>query len=81
MLVDARANGGDALLARLGGQELNLLLADAAALLVTVLGQDREVTEDGTFKITRRVAKDWVISTVDPAGLGSTKGRWAVAGG
>jgi len=35
-------------------------------LLATILGQDLEATEDGTFKIARRVAKDRIISTVDP---------------
>jgi Transposase DDE domain len=38
----------------------------AAALLATVLGQDLETGEDGVFRIARRVAKDRVISTVDP---------------
>jgi hypothetical protein len=31
-----------------------------------VLGQDLETGEDGVFRIARRVAKDRVISTVDP---------------
>jgi hypothetical protein len=35
-------------------------------LLATVVGQDLEQTEDGTFRIARRVAPDRVISTVDP---------------
>ena len=35
-------------------------------LLATVLGQDLEEGEHGTFRIARRVAKDRVISIVDP---------------
>src|SRR5680860_269810 len=38
-------------------------LYDAVA---TVLGQDLDVDETGVFRIARRVAKDRVISTVDP---------------
>jgi hypothetical protein len=38
----------------------------AAALVATVVGQDLEQTEDGRFRIARRVAPDRVISTVDP---------------
>jgi len=41
-------------------------VAEAARLLATVTGQDLEVAEDGTFTIVRRVAKDRVISVVDP---------------
>ena len=41
-------------------------MAQAAALLATVLGQDLEEDGDGVFRIARRVAKDRVISTVDP---------------
>jgi len=38
----------------------------AARLLATVLGQDLEQGPDTVFRIARRVAKDRVISTVDP---------------
>ncbi len=65
-LVDSRAKDGYALLTHLDGEELDPLLKDAATLLATVLGQDLDETEDRTFKIARRVAKDRVISTVDP---------------
>ena len=41
-------------------------LAEAAALLASVVGQDLEEGEDGVFRIARRVAKDRIISTVDP---------------
>ncbi len=35
-------------------------------LLATVVGQDLELTDDGRFRIARRVAPERVISTVDP---------------
>ena len=41
-------------------------LAQAAALLAAVLGQDLDCGQDGVFRIARRVARDRVISTVDP---------------
>ena len=66
VLVDSRAKDGYALLAYLDGTELGPALKEAATLLATILGQDLEETEDGTFKIARRVAKDRVISVVDP---------------
>jgi hypothetical protein len=65
-LVDALACDGMALLAALEGRELPDALAQAAALLATVLGQDLERDTDGRFRIARRVARDRVISTVDP---------------
>jgi len=48
-------------------------------LLATVLGQDLDTGEDGVFRIARRVAKDRVISTVDPqtnVGKATGEGRW-----
>ncbi len=51
-VLEGRSVGGD--------------VAEAAALLATVVGQDLETGEDGRFRIARRVAKDRVISTVDP---------------
>jgi hypothetical protein len=65
-LVDALARDGRAVLAVLEGRRLSAGLEQAAALLATVLGQDLEQTVDGVFGIARRVAKDRVISTVDP---------------
>ena len=65
-LVDALARDGMALLAVLDGRELAEAVAQAAALLATVLGQDLDRDEAGVFRIARRVAKDRVISTVDP---------------
>jgi len=65
-LIDSRAHDGYALVAVLDGRQLGEGLAEAAVLLATVLGQDLETTDDGVFRIARRVAKDRVISTVDP---------------
>ncbi|HEV8056730.1 MAG TPA: IS1182 family transposase [Nocardioidaceae bacterium] len=65
-LIDSRARDGYALLRVLDGRTLDTGLAEAAALLATVLGQDLQTTEGGAFRIARRVAKDRVISTVDP---------------
>jgi hypothetical protein len=68
-LVDARARDGYALLECLEGQrDLPELVNQAARLLATVLGQDLEPDPEnpGGWRIARRVAKDRVISTVDP---------------
>jgi hypothetical protein len=65
-LVDSRARDGYALLAVLDGRDLPEPVVQAAALLATVLGQDLDVDASGVFRIARRVAKDRVISTVDP---------------
>ena len=65
-LVNALARDGMALLAVLHGRELDGELAQAGALLATVIGQDLDEDTDGVFRIARRVAKDRVISTVDP---------------
>src|SRR5579859_501507 len=65
-LIGSRAHDALACLALLDGRDLGPALSEAAQLLATVVGQDLEGTEDGTFRIARRVAKDRVISTVDP---------------
>ena len=65
-LIDSRAKDGYACLVLLEGRELDPAVREAATLLATVLGQDLEMTEDGTFSIARRVAPDRVISVVDP---------------
>ncbi len=65
-LVDSRARDAYACLGHLDGRELTTEVADAAALVATVVGQDLEKSEDGTLRIARRVAKNRVISTVDP---------------
>lgn len=65
-LIHSRAGDGYAMLAHLDSHKLEGPVADAAKLLATVLGQDLEEGDDGVFRIARRVAKDRVISTVDP---------------
>jgi len=65
-MVDALATDAMALLRVLNGRELCDALTEAAALLATVTGQDLDRDADGVFRIARRVAKDRVISTVDP---------------
>ena len=77
-----------AVLALLDGRELATAVQQAASLLATVLGQDLQTGSDGGFRIARRVAKDRVISTVDPGtrhghktsarGFDGYKGRAAV---
>jgi IS5 family transposase len=65
-LIDSRAKDGYACLLVLEGRALDPVVAQAADLLATVVGQDIEVGDDGVFRIARKVAKDRVISTVDP---------------
>ena len=65
-LVDALATDAMAALRVLHGRKLSEAVAQAAALLATVTGQDLDRDEAGVFRIARRVAKDRVISTVDP---------------
>jgi hypothetical protein len=65
-LVDALAEDAHVLLGALEGRELSDALAEAAALLAAVVGQDLERDQRGGFQIARRVAKDRIISTVDP---------------
>lgn len=67
LLVDELVGDG---LAALAVVEAAKIAADAvvqaAELLAVVVGQDVEKDADGMFRIARRVAKDRVISTVDP---------------
>jgi Transposase DDE domain/Transposase domain (DUF772) len=65
-LVDALAKDAHALLAALDGRVLADAVAEAAALLAAVVGQDLDEDAEGGFVIARRVAKDRVLSTVDP---------------
>ena len=62
----ALARDARALLAALDGKQLSSLLAQAGALLASVTGQDLDQGADGVFRIARRVAKDRIVSTVDP---------------
>jgi hypothetical protein len=65
-LIDSRAKDAFACLALLDGRQLDVAVAQAAELLATVIGQDLDASDDGIFRIARRVAKDRIISTVDP---------------
>jgi hypothetical protein len=65
-LVGALAKDARALLGALDGRELGPVTGQAAALLAAVTGQDLDEGADGVFRIARRVAKDRIISTVDP---------------
>ena len=65
-LVDALATDAHRCLAVLDRRDLSGPVARAVELLATVVGQDLETDADGRFVIARKVAKDRVISTVDP---------------
>jgi DDE family transposase/transposase-like protein DUF772 len=65
-LVDALVRDAQAVLAVLEGETLNGAAADAAEVLAEVAGQDVEQDDDGRFHIAKKVAKDRIISTVDP---------------
>jgi hypothetical protein len=64
--IDSRARDAYALLVLLEGRELGPVVTEAATLLATVVGQDIEEGDDGVFRIVRGVARDRIISTVDP---------------
>jgi Transposase DDE domain/Transposase domain (DUF772) len=66
-LVSGLVNDALALLAVVADLELEAEQAEAVALLALVAGQDVEPGQrPGSWRIARRVAKDRVISTVDP---------------
>jgi hypothetical protein len=66
-LVNGLVHDAHAVLVALEGVELGAEGADAVGLLALVAGQDVEPgDDDGTWGITRQVAPDRVISTVDP---------------
>ena len=65
-LVDALAKDAMALLRVLDGRELDEPASQSGELLATLVGQDLDEGPGGVFTIARRVAKDRVISTVDP---------------
>jgi Transposase DDE domain len=65
-LVDALVRDGYRAHYALRGERLEERVAEAAALLATVTGQDIEETADGRFRIFEGTAPDRVISTVDP---------------
>lgn len=65
-LVDELVRDATAALGQLEDARLSPPVAEAAELLATVAGQDVEQGTDGRLRIRRGVAKDRVISTVDP---------------
>ena len=65
-LVDRLGADAAAVLAALEGRKLDGALSEAAELLAAVAGQDLCQDSGGRFMIARRVAKDRVLSTVDP---------------
>ena len=65
-LVDALVRDAYRAHFALRGERLDPRVAEAAALLATVTGQDIEETSDGRFRIFEGTAPDRVISTVDP---------------
>lgn len=74
-LVDALVRDALAALAVVDGEVLDGAAREAAELLALVAGQDVEQSEDGMFRIARRVARDRVISTVDPEARHGHKSR------
>ena len=65
-LVDRLGADAAEVLAALEGRKLDGALSEAAELLAAVAGQDLCQDDGGRFVIARRVAKDRVLSTVDP---------------
>jgi len=74
-LVDTRAKDAYACLLALEGRELTDVVTEAARLLATVVGQDLEEGDDKILRIARKVAKDRVISVVDPRPATGTRPR------
>jgi hypothetical protein len=72
-LVDALVRDGYRAHYALRGERLDPGVAEAAALLATVTGQDIEETDDGRFRIFEGTAPDRVISTVDPRPATATR--------
>jgi hypothetical protein len=66
VLVDALVRDAYRAHFALRGERLDPRVAEAAALLATVTGQDIEETDDGRFRIFEGTAPDRVVSTVDP---------------
>jgi Transposase DDE domain len=75
LLIDALVRDARAVLGVLDGEVLAGVASDAAGLLGRVAGQDVEQGVDGVFRIVRGVARDRVISTVDPEARHGHKSR------
>jgi hypothetical protein len=81
-LVSALVNDANALVAAIGGAELEEPAASALALLALAAGQDVEPAEgsdgrDGRWRIARKVAEDRVISVNDPDARHTRKSQQA----
>ena len=74
-LVDALVRDALAVLDAVDGHVLVGAARDAVDLLAVVAGQDVVEGDDGRFRIARQVAKDRVISTVDPQARHGHKSR------
>lgn len=74
-LVDALVQDAQAALGVIDGETLPVTATGAAELLALVAGQDTEEGDDGVFRIVRGVAKDRIISTVDPEARHGHKSR------
>ncbi len=74
-LVDALVRDAHAALGALDGETLPAGAQSAAELLALVAGQDTEEGDDGVFRIVQKVAKDRIISTVDPEARHGHKSR------
>ncbi len=74
-LVDDLVKDALAALDAIDGKELTTSCAASAELLALVSGQDVIEGDDGVLRIARRVAKDRVISTVDPEARHGQKSR------
>lgn len=74
-LVDALVRDALAVLAVVDGHDLVGSVRDAAELLALIAGQDVEAGDDGVFRIVRKVARDRIISTVDPDARHGHKSR------
>lgn len=66
VLIDSHARDGHACLTLLNERTLTIRVSEAAVLLASLLGQDLIGGDDGVFRIARKVARDRIISTVDP---------------
>ena len=75
VLVDGLVRDALGALGVLDGLVLDQNVREAAELLAVVAGQDVEQSDDGVFRIARKVARDRVISTVDPEARHGHKSR------
>ncbi len=74
-LVDALVRDALAALSAIDEEALPAGAVGAAELLALVAGQDTAEGDDGVFRIVQKVAKDRVISTVDPEARHGHKSR------